>query len=409
MNIGLAIQKAKQILDEERSSPTVSYALAPKPAGTDPVSAAATLLPLVALPVMRSRRPREVLTDPATFGFSSVNCDLLRALMSQVAERGRGQFLSYVCQRLSWDVGCRKQHPSAFPSWDNMVSELPLVVEFLVRYGGKEDFFRFLETKNLAMIPGHVLMLMQLEDMIALNYTVFIESEYPRLASAVRCFWSSMKTFADGSARRGPGNTIVYGRVRYGELGEINLLRWYNEVTAICNGITEECRKARYLFLKGSLLEGLNLEVNQDRNKVESYLRKFGFSALLVSSLDEADRLYRSDATTLEFKSCIGHLRSFLENLQKEAMPRIHGRFGGTLPTSWGGGLAYLLQNSVLSKTEEQFAAAFYTLISDEGVHPLIAEKEYARLARNMVIEYALLFLTKLDRLGLASLKAASA
>jgi hypothetical protein len=31
-------------------------------------------------------------------------------------------------------------------------------------------------------------------------------------------------------------------------------------------------------------------------------------------------------------------------------------------------------------------------VLSDEAVHPLIAEREYARLAGNIVIEYALLF-----------------
>jgi hypothetical protein len=99
----------------------------------------------------------------------------------------------------------------------------------------------------------------------------------------------------------------------------------------------------------------------------------------------------------------VGHLRSFLENLQKEAMPKIHAKYGGILPTDWGGGLAYLLRHGVLSKTEEQFSARFYALISDEGVHPLVTERDYARLARNMVIEYALLFLSKLDRLGIGN------
>jgi len=60
-----------------------------------------------------------------------------------------------------------------------------------------------------------------------------------------------------------------------------------------------------------------------------------------------------------------------------------------------------LRKSRVLSKTEEQLAASLYTLISDAAIHPLIAEREYARLSRNMVIEYALLFLRKLDKLGL--------
>ena len=63
--------------------------------------------------------------------------------------------------------------------------------------------------------------------------------------------------------------------------------------------------------------------------------------------------------------------------------------------------MAYLVDNGVLTKPEELFAARFYTLISDAGVHPLIAEPEYARLMRNMSIEYGLLLLSKLDRFGL--------
>jgi len=39
--------------------------------------------------------------------------------------------------------------------------------------------------------------------------------------------------------------------------------------------------------------------------------------------------------------------------------------------------------------------------LSDEGVHPLIAEKEFARLLRNMVIEYGLMFLTMLEKKGI--------
>jgi hypothetical protein len=67
----------------------------------------------------------------------------------------------------------------------------------------------------------------------------------------------------------------------------------------------------------------------------------------------------------------------------------------------WGEALMYLVSNAILTKPEELFASRFYTLMSDAGVHPLIAEREYARLMRNMSIEYGLLLLSKLDKLGL--------
>ena len=69
-------------------------------------------------------------------------------------------------------------------------------------------------------------------------------------------------------------------------------------------------------------------------------------------------------------------------------------------PTKWGEYLQHLRDGGLLSPQEERFAAALFTLLSDEGVHPLMAEPEYARLLRNVVIEYGLMFLTKLDKGG---------
>jgi hypothetical protein len=325
--------------------------------------------------------------------------------MSQLPEPSRGKFLAYIRTRLSWDVGCKKDQSSIFPKWDSLVSELPLVTEFLVRNGGKEDFFSTLEAEEINIIPGHVLMLMQLEEMIALNYTVFTEPEYRRLAKAVRNFGSNKNVFARKFISDRSGNTV---KITFKGLGDINVLRLNQEITGACNALIEQCRKAEYLFLKNSLLENVNIEVNQDKVKVEGFLKRFGFRPLLSAALDEADKLYQDQSTAFDLKSCMGHLRSFLENLLDESMPPIFARFGGTPPKNWGGNLAYLHQNGVFSKTEEQFAAHFYTLMSDEGVHPLVAEKEYARLARNIVIEFALLFLTKLDKLGLIPAKVTS-
>jgi hypothetical protein len=98
----------------------------------------------------------------------------------------------------------------------------------------------------------------------------------------------------------------------------------------------------------------------------------------------------------------MGHLRSFLEHLHKEWTPRIQKRkkIAGPMDGKWGTQLAYIRANDFLSKQEEQLVAGLYAVISDEAVHPLIGKREYARLSRNVVIEYALLFLRKLEKLG---------
>ncbi len=49
---------------------------------------------------------------------------------------------------------------------------------------------------------------------------------------------------------------------------------------------------------------------------------------------------------------------------------------------------------------EEAFVTSLYTLVSDEAIHPTVAQREYARIRRNMIIEYGLLFLSVLDKKG---------
>jgi len=105
-------------------------------------------------------------------------------------------------------------------------------------------------------------------------------------------------------------------------------------------------------------------------------------------------------ATRFEFKGVMGHLRSFLESLQSEGLSKLSVVVPGPQNKAWGNGLKCLRERGVLSDAEEGFVAALFTLLSDEGVHPILAEKEYARLARNVVIECALLFPRRLEKEG---------
>ena len=229
--------------------------------------------------------------------------------------------------------------------------------------------------------------------MIALEFTVFSDGEYQQLDLCVHNFWELAQQLRDPVRRR--GGTIQAG-------GQPLLVSTFLEqLRTLSAGVRDECRKARYLYLKGSLLEGLNIEINQDRAVVKGYLATLGFTENLSRSLDEAERLYREADSNFDLKASMGHLRSFLENLQNEALLPLQAKLGGTIPSGWGAGLCYLKQKQIISPAEERFAAGLYLLISDQAVHPLVAEREYARLARNVVIEYALLFLRNLEKLGL--------
>jgi hypothetical protein len=249
----------------------------------------------------------------------------------------------------------------------------------------------------LVLFAGHAVLLRHIEDMVALNFTVLSDRDYDVLTRAVTALgYAARKEY---KAHRESG-------ARRAEAAETS--SFWTELIEASDGITEECRKAPYLDLKGALLEGLNLEVNQDKTAVESYLKAQGLSDGLIECLNRADQIYQSASSGFEFKSCMGHLRSFMEKLQSEGMAKLGLMSAGVADQKWGNGLKRLQQEGLLSKAEEGYASGLYTLLSDEGVHPIIAEKEYARLARNVVIEYALLFLRILEKRGLKPIKSES-
>jgi len=382
MNLSDAVAKARQILDEERAAPTVHY----EPAVPAPVMNPAA--GLVRALGERGRHPRTVQEDPGKFVFRSANFDLLCAILEQVPEKDRADLFAAVLSRTEVRGAYRHRTGDILGAgkWENCASELPLVAEFLVRRGEKKLFIAALG--KAAPSPGLTLLLMQLEEMIALNFTVFTDEEYGLIGTAMKGLQAAV---ADLRKVARPASTIESNTVHNTCL----------ELPKVCEGVSEAARKAAFLYLKGSLSAGVNLEINQDKNAVRTFLEKLGFAPLLIQSLDEAERLYRTGATPFDLKSSLGHLRSFLEQLHLQACAAVHKKLGGQPPAKWGEALKYLLDNAVLTKPEELFAAQFYTLMSDSGVHPLITEREYARLMRNMSVEYGLLLLTKLDKRGL--------
>jgi hypothetical protein len=136
MELREAIDKANQILDEERISPTTKYV--PRKTGNADLDALATIAADRQLSTMRSRRPRKVLEDPTVFMLESANHTLLCALLSRVPEESRAAFFSAVLARVALSPGCGQSSTDIYPGWNGLVSELPLVGEFSLRNGAKQ-------------------------------------------------------------------------------------------------------------------------------------------------------------------------------------------------------------------------------------------------------------------------------
>jgi hypothetical protein len=392
MELKDAIDGANEILNEEQKSPTVSYADSFE-GGPGFLGVMASLAGPMYLNSLRLQRPRTVQDDPHRYVFKSKNYTLLIALLSQVPEPMRLTFVQGIMVRLVSQPACSRAQYAGFPSWNKLVSELPLVAEFAIRNGASKRFFRLLAEASPS--PGHVILVRHLEDMIALNFTILTKADYLENSLLLDNFSRTTKLeLAKWEKQRA-------GDVRFPGVGVINITSAFREIIAAVEGIKEECRKASYLYVKASLSEGLNVEVNQDKNAVESYLSELGFRKILIDSLNEAERLYYGPATAFDLKASMSHLRSFIETLHADSVLAIVAKGAVGPANGWGPNLIFLRQTAVLTPKEEAFVAGLYGLISDQAVHPLVAEREYARLARNMIIEYALLFLVKLKKLNL--------
>ena len=62
------------------------------------------------------------------------------------------------------------------------------------------------------------------------------------------------------------------------------------------------------------------------------------------------------------------------------------------------GVLDFLERHGVLTDKMKELSKALYGVLSNEGVHAITSRRDYVRLFRNMVIEYAIVLFHELDR-----------
>jgi hypothetical protein len=389
MQILEAEQFADDVLIQERTTPGLYYSTQSPilgPIGTPHQGPA----------IKQSRFYYTVSPRPEGLQFSSPNYDLLCIIYGHLPPLDQGRFMGFLMRRLTReDVFARLDLPVLDAGkWDTCTSETPLIAEFVVRQGGTDALLR--QLRIVPFTPALVQLLLQIRTIISRDFRRFTSSQLGAMSKEAELIAQRVRFETETQRevlrkqpfRKQPTEDTVSKNTRHYVLSEL---------PEIADVIIESCREARFYYLRDSLTEGANLEVNQDKIRVSSYLERLGFSEDLSASLNKAETLYLEAASGFDYKSSMGHLRAFLENLHLEASRRVHQRAGGDLPESWGTTQDFLQQHEILTKQEKLFVIRLYTLVSDEGVHTLQTGREYARLLRNISIEYGLLLLTKLD------------
>jgi len=393
-----------QILDEERERPTIGYKdiandwiVRSKEMTPEEIKAwtKISLTPRMNLWALRRESPRSVTETPQVYMFSGTNADLLMSVYGSVNETERPQVVDHLLRRVASGGTGTSAKPTdyQFPDFSGTVCELPLIAEFCFRTGNIESFF-VATTKPTMPTYSLAIMMRQLEDTIALNWDWFSNEQLAEIPT----WLATLRTIADRQTHSASGPTggplvknphYIMGRERQAE-----------QIVKSIDDIVKECKQARYWYLKGRLQRTINMEVESDKSRIEDFLTKLGFNDDMIKTLNAAENDYRSNTDSFELKSCLGHLRSFLEHLHREAANSIAAAAGDTVTDRWGDATNYLRRQRYFTKQHEAFIVSLYTLISDTSVHPLGAEREYARLLRNVVIEYGVMFLTVLAKKG---------
>ena len=338
---------------------------------------------------VRGKRPREVRENPNAFEFESVNFSLLLTILDQLAPEQRPEFIAKLLEPML-RVAPVKGGVGTYPSWQYETSSLALLAEFCIRNGYLQALLdATLEVKMPS--AGVAVMLREIEEMISLNFNIFSRAQIDSLPRSL----GHLREIAERqtySARGTHGRMVNNPHYRQGFDKE------GAEIVSAIDAISEQCKQARYFYLKGMLQQATNLEIESDKTKVLGFLDSLGFDPLLTASLAKAEHLYSALSDPFDLKSCLGHIRSFYERLNIDAGQAIAKVMGTTVIDEWDPTLTFLKNRSFLSPQQDKFARGIYALLSDEGVHPLIAEREFARLLRNVVIEYGLMFLTMLQK-----------
>src|ERR1019366_6107356 len=130
---------------------------------------------------------------------------MLRVLFGQLSEGQRPEFIKRLLECVhSENVSKRLGNDARFPSYQRSMSELPLVAEFCIRTGYLKELLNAVATAEKAT-TGLVVLFYQLEEIIALNFTVFSEADLEVMVSDLSPFAQTCKKIF-GRFTSTPGN-----------------------------------------------------------------------------------------------------------------------------------------------------------------------------------------------------------
>ena len=184
-----------------------------------------------------------------------------------------------------------------------------------------------------------------------------------------------------------------------GGIGLGSLMEKINEIRDLAYRIKKD--RLSDLYLKGK-----NFEINQDQEELKLYIVSFNFEPALKEILKKIEDLLREAEDAFDFSACMGHIRSFLENLCVAVANDITKitRKQPSEPIEENRRMVkarnYFKDNDIKFFTQEgdKLLEACYGFLSQEGTHSLTSKLENARISKNLAIEMGLFIVEKLEK-----------
>ena len=144
--------------------------------------------------------------------------------------------------------------------------------------------------------------------------------------------------------------------------------------------------------------------MSRDVESLKQSIRNYGFNPDLNAILQKIDDELQQAADAFDQAATMKHIRSFFEelheNIGKELQTQKPNIGNGTPLDKCGQAIDYLERKQVITGKFKDLARCLYAILSDGeyGVHALKANRDYTRLCRNMVVEYAVTLFFELER-----------
>jgi hypothetical protein len=144
--------------------------------------------------------------------------------------------------------------------------------------------------------------------------------------------------------------------------------------------------------------------LSDDIESLKASIRNYGFSSDLNEVLQKIDEELKQPQDAFDQASTMRHIRSFYEKLHENVASELRARKpnagNGTPLDKCGQAIDYLARRLVTTDKIKDLGRCLYAILSDGnfGVHALKADRDYTRLCRNMVVEYAMTLFFELER-----------